>query len=330
MPAQLGKLLRVDPRTVWKHEAHDFTPWLVENIDMLGEVLDLDLEVVTREGAVGDFSVDIVAKDLGRDRKVIIENQLEATDHTHMGQLITYAAGLDASVIIWVSREFREEHRQALDWLNRGGTGTEYFGVILELLQVDSSKPAVNFRLVASPNNWSRAAKGGTEGLSTKSAAYKTFFQKLIDELREKHKFTNARAGQPQNWCSFNTGTKGFTYGGSFTAKGQVRAEVYIDLGTGQEDANEKVLETWKAASTEIEAAFGETLSWESLDTKRACRVACYRQGTIEDPEESLEAYQRWMVERLLKFKKVFGPRLAETAAAVMPNKPTEEVTLAP
>jgi uncharacterized protein DUF4268 len=325
VPAQLGKLTRVDPRTVWKHEALDFTPWLTENIDAIATVLDLDLEVVTREGAVGDFSVDIVAKDLGRDRKVIIENQLEATDHSHMGQLITYAAGIDASVVVWVSREFREEHRQALDWLNRRGGGTEYFGVVLELLQVDNSKPAVNFRLVASPNDWARAAKGGTEELSSKAAAYKKFFQKLIDELREKYKFTSARAGQPQNWCSFSTGTRGFTYGGSFSAKGQLRAEVYIDFGAGHEDTNETVLETWKASSAEIEAAFGENLSWESLDTKRACRVACYRPGSIEDSDENLETYFKWMVDRLLKFKKVFGPCLAESAAAVTRNGSPDE-----
>jgi len=194
MLPQLGKLSLLDPRTVWKHEAHDFTPWLAENIDMLGELLGLDLEVVTQEAAVGDFSADIVAKDLGRGRKVVIENQLESTDHNHMGQLITYAAGLDARVVVWVSREFREEHRQALDWLNRAGAGTEYFGVVLELLQIDGSNPAPKFRLVASPNNWSRAAKGGGEELSSRAATYKKFFQALIDELREKHKFTNARA----------------------------------------------------------------------------------------------------------------------------------------
>ena len=325
MPAQLGKLSVVDPRTVWKHEAHDFTPWLAENISMLGAVLDLDLELVTQEGAVGDFSVDIVAKDLGRDRKVIIENQLEATDHSHMGQLITYAAGIDASVVIWVSRQFREEHRQALDWLNRSGAGTEYFGVVLELLQVDSSKPAVNFRLVASPNNWSRAAKSATGEVSGKSVAYRKFFQKLIDELREKHKFTAARVGPAQNWYSYSTGTCGFTYSSSFTAKGQLRAEVYIDFGVGHEDTNEKALEALRASSADIETAFGEKLSWEPLDTRRACRVACYRQGSIEDSDESLETYLQWMVDRLLKFKKVFGPRLPGVATSVMPAESTED-----
>jgi len=109
-------------------------------------------------------------------------------------------AGLDATVVIWVSREFREEHRQALDWLNRGdGTKTEFFGVVLELLRIDDSKPAVSFRLAASPNNWARRSKrdaaGGTgEELSSKRSAYQEFFQQLIDELREKHRFTNARA----------------------------------------------------------------------------------------------------------------------------------------
>jgi hypothetical protein len=142
---ELGQLSKIDPREVWKSEPSDFTPWLAENIEYLADVLGLEMEITQREAAVGDFSVDLVARDLGRDRVVIIENQLESTDHTHLGQIITYAAGLDAGVVIWVSRQFREEHRQALDWLNRVHDGhTEFFGVIVELLKVDDSKPALN------------------------------------------------------------------------------------------------------------------------------------------------------------------------------------------
>jgi hypothetical protein len=313
----LGRLQRVDPRAIWKHEAHNFTPWLVENIDMLGEVLGMELEVLQREVDVGDFSVDILARDLGRDRTVVIENQLEATDHSHLGQLITYAAGLDATVVIWVSREFREEHRQALDWLNRGDE-TEFFGVVLELLQIDDSKPAVSFRLAASPNNWARrskrdAAGGAGEEVSSKRSAYQEFFQRLIDELREKHRFTNARAGQPQNWYSFSTGTRGFQYGMSFAQNGQLRAEVYVDLGDRAK--NELAFDRLHADRESIERDFGEPLQWERLDGKRACRVACYAPGSIEDAAETYEQHQRWAVDRLLKLKKVFGPRLAIAAS---------------
>lgn len=310
--SKLGKLLRVDPRTVWQHEAHDFTPWLVENIDMLGEVLGIELEVVDREAEVGDFSLDILARDLGRDRLVAIENQLEPTNHTHLGQLITYAAGLEASVVIWVSREFRDEHRQALDWLNRGdGATTEYFGVVLELLQVDDSKPAVNFRLVASPNNWSRQSKRspGVEEVSGKRASYQEFFQALIDELREKHRFTNAKAGQPQSWYSFSSGTRGFTYGMSFAQSGELRTEIYIDQKDGSK--NKAAFDALVASKDDIERAFGEPLRWERLDTRRACRIACYTTGSIEDSVEQQEQYRKWAVERLLRFKRVFGPRLA-------------------
>lgn len=317
MATQLGKLLRVDPRTVWKHEAHDFTPWLAENIDMLGEVLGMELEIVDREAEVGDFSLDILARDLGRDRLVVIENQLEPTDHTHLGQLITYAAGLEASVVIWVSREFREEHRQALDWLNRGdGATTEYFGVIIELLQVDDSKPAMNFRLVASPNNWSRQSKRGPgiDEVSGKRLAYQEFFQQLIDELRDKHRFTNAKAGQPQNWYSFSSGTRGFTYGMSFAQSGELRAELYIDLG--ERAQNEAAFDALQADRVSIETEFGEPLRWERLESRRACRVACYATGAIEDSAEQQELHRKWAVERLLKFKKVLGPRLAALAKA--------------
>ena len=314
----LGKLARVDPRTAWNHEALDFTPWLVEHIDLLGEVLGLELEVIDREHAVGDFSVDVLARDLGRDKIVVIENQLEQTDHTHLGQLITYAAGLEASVIVWVSREVREEHRQALDWLNRGdGASTEYFGVVVELLQIDSSKPAVNFRVVASPNNWSRKSLrvAVTDDPSGKRALYQQFFQRLIDELREKHKFTNARAGQPQNWYTFSSGTRGFQYSISFAAGSRVRAEIYIDLG--DRDQNVAALEALRADKSALEAAFGESFEWEPLDGRRACRVAAYRPGAVEDSAESLEEYHRWSVERLLRFKKVFGSRLPAIAVRV-------------
>ncbi|WP_239015541.1 DUF4268 domain-containing protein [Archangium violaceum] len=320
MTSTLGKLQRVDPRSIWKHEAHDFTPWLVDNIDILGEALGMELEVVDREADVGDFSVDILARDLGRDRLVVIENQLEVTDHSHLGQLITYAAGLEASVVIWVSRDFREEHRQALDWLNRGdGVTTEYFGIVIELLQIDDSKPAVNFRLVASPNNWSRQSKRGPgiDEVSGKRSSYQEFFQSLIDELREKHRFTNAKAGQPQNWYSFSSGTRGFTYGMSFAQSGELRAEVYIDLG--DRATNEHVFDKLESQKEALEKEFGEPLRWERLDTRRACRVACYTTGSIEDPAEMQEQHRKWAVERLLRFKKVFGPRLPELAKAVHP-----------
>ena len=323
MPAQLGKLSRVDPRTVWKHEAHDFTPWLAQHIEELGEVLGLDLEVLEQEAGVGDFSADIIAKDLGRDRLVVIENQLDATDHCHLGQLITYAAGREAGLVVWVARDFRAEHRQALDWMNRGSSnGTEYFGVVVELLQVDNSHPALNLKIVVAPNEWRMSSrKTARESVSDKGASYQNFFQALIDELREKHHFTNARASQPQNWYQFTAGVNGFSYSASFANKGRIRTEVYIDMRDA--DANERALEWLKESQAEIEKEFGEPLSWEDLQEKRACRIACYRTGTIEDSDEEREKYRAWVIDRLLRFKRVFGARLQAAATAATPQSVT-------
>jgi len=315
---ELGKLQRVELRNVWRHEAIDFTPWLIEHIDMVGEVLGLDLEVLSREQSVGDFAVDILVRDLGRNKLVVIENQLEETDHSHLGQLITYAAGLEAGVVIWVSSRIREEHRQALDWLNRGdGASTEYFGLVVELLQIDGSKPAVNLRVVVSPNNWSRRTirAASTQESSGKYALYQQFFQRLIDDLREKHRFTNARIGQAQNWYSFSTGTRGFQYSVSFAAGGRLRTEIYIDFR--ESSKNLAALEALQAERPTLEEAFGEPLEWEPLEAKRACRIAVYRQGTIEDSTASLEEYHKWTVDHLLRFKAVFGPRLPAVAARI-------------
>ena len=307
---ELGSLKRLDPRSIWAQEARDFTPWLAHNLDRLSEALGLDLELLDQESPVGNFSADILAKDLGTGRTVVIENQLEPTDHSHLGQLITYAAGLDAEVVIWVCRELREEHRQALDWLNRGhGALTDFFGVVVELLQIDESRPAVNFRPVAFPNDWFRRQRTEPRGeITTKQQRYKQFFQQLIDELRESHRFTKARVGQPQNWYSFSSGTSGFTYGVSFAGGGKVRAELYIDTGDGER--NQSALDRLQDDASTIEQEFGEPLEWETLDGRRACRIATYRLGAIGDRDEKLDEYRSWAVERMLRFKKVFGTRI--------------------
>lgn len=313
MKMPLGTLQFLDPRDVWTHEALDFTPWLAQNIDGLGRALGLELEVEEREADVGSFSVDLLVRDLGRDRRVIVENQLEATDHGHLGQLITYAAGLDAEVVVWISREFREEHRQALDWLNQlEGSSVEFFGVVLELLRVDASPPAVNFRLASAPNNWSRASKkaASAEEASPRRGAYQQFFQRLIDDLREKHQFTNAKAGQPQNWYSFSSGVRGFQYSMSFAASGELRSEIYID--TGDRGRNESIFKLLAARKDEIETQYGEPLKWESLEGKRACRIACYAPGSIDD--DKADTHRAWAIDHLLRFKKVFGPFLPTLA----------------
>lgn len=303
-----GEIRSVDIRDVWPHEATDFTPWLVENIDQLGQALGMELEVLGREADVGDFSLDILAKDLGTARTVVIENQLTDTDHDHLGKLMTYAGGLDAGVLVWIAKALRDEHRQALEWLNEHtGPDVDCFGVAIEVIRIDDSKPAFNFKLVVFPNEWQKGKSGSRPVASAKGEAYRAYFQGLIDELRTKHKFTGARVGQPQNWYSFSCGVGGITLGNVFTQDSRVRAEVYIDLQ--DKDRNKELFDRLLQQRDAIERDYGAGLTWERLEDRRASRIAAYHQGTIEAPAETLDALQRWSVENLLKLRAVVVPR---------------------
>jgi len=307
---EFGSLTTVDPREIWPNEATNFTPWLAENISALGKALGIDLELQEREAAVGDFSLDLLATDLGTGKPVIIENQLASTDHDHLGKLLTYAAGFDAGVVVWLAGQIRDEHRQALEWLNqRTDSDTGFFGVVVEVLRIDDSRPAFNFKLVVFPSEWQKEGRRATtRTVSSKAEAYRQFFQSLIDQLRESHSFTAARVGQPQNWYTFPSGITGLCYGLSFAEGKRVRVELYIDLGEGEK--NKALFDRIQAEREDIEAKFGEPLEWERMEDRRASRVAIYREGSIELDSEQLEGIQTWGIEHLIKLKGVLGPRL--------------------
>ena len=310
----LGAITKVDIRGVWSNEPADFTPWLAENIEELGKALGMDLELEAQEASVGSYSLDILSRDQDN-RQVVIENQLGDTDHTHLGQLLTYAAGFDANVIVWIAGNFRDEHREALDLLNRRtGEDTEFFGVEVELWQIDNSRPAVNFNLVATPNEWRRETARNVRrpsNVSEKRQRYREFYQELIDQLRVEHGYTNLRKSQPNNYCYFSAGYgQRVRYAATFDNKARARVELYID--NGDRGWNKKLFSQLDERRDGIESDLGETLAWERLNDRRASRIAAYRPGTIDDNEETLAEIRAWMVERLLKFRRVFGPRLDE------------------
>lgn len=158
-----SELKQVPLREIWGHEAGDFTPWLAEHIQMLGDALGMDLELMDREASVGDFSLDLLAQDLGSSRTVIIENQLTQTDHDHLGKLLTYAAGFDALTAVWISEKVRDEHRQTLEWLNqKTDTELQFFAVEAVILKIGDSIPVLGFKVVAAPHEWQKSKKQKT------------------------------------------------------------------------------------------------------------------------------------------------------------------------
>lgn len=186
----LGRLKRVALREVWRYEDVDFTPWLAEadNLEILSETLGINLELEAQERSVGPFRADILCRDRDDDSWVLIENQLEPTDHKHLGQLMTYASGLQAVSIIWIAERFTEEHRSALDWLNEiTDISFRFFGLEVELWRIGDSLAAPKFNIVSKPNDWSKevaAAKRGQEISS--DSDYRDFWSAFLEAARPR------------------------------------------------------------------------------------------------------------------------------------------------
>ena len=202
---KLGKIRKIDLRDVWASESSDFTPWLAkeENIAMLGDAIGMDLEVESQEKSVGPFRADILAKDLATNHYVLIENQLELTNHNHLGQIMTYAAGLDAFSIVWIAKAFTEEHRAALDWLNRiTDENINFFGIEVEVIQIGDSLPAPQFNFVAKQNDWTKSVKSSASSgelteTKVKQQEYWTEFSDYVLKIGSPFK---VQKPAPQHW----------------------------------------------------------------------------------------------------------------------------------
>ncbi len=234
----LGRLARVNLRGIWATEASDFTPWLAreENLAVLSETLDMELELEAQEKAVGPFRADILCKDSGSDAWVLIENQLERTDHSHLGQLLTYASGLEAVTIIWIAARFNDEHRSTLDWLNKiTDEDFRFFGLEVELWRIGDSPAAPKFNIVSKPNDWSRsvaqAARAIDEaelsGTRLMQRAYWSALNAVLDQAAGP--VSGNRKPQARAWMGYPIGRSRFNLGTAMNAaKRQIRAELYI------------------------------------------------------------------------------------------------------
>ncbi len=326
---ELGRLNRINPRTVWPHEAADFTPWLRENIDYLAEAVGVDIQLVESEVAVGDFSVDLVGEEPGQSRPVIIENQLERTNHTHLGQLLTYAAGKNGGVVIWVAPEFRPEHREALEWLNDATRGNlDFFGVELEVLQIDDSRPAPNFKVVVRPKAaaTSRRPASGQNSSADLNRRYQEYFQDLLREIRNRQPDA---AGRVTNNGSLMvrvpSGRAGFWFRLAFASRNRFHLETYID--TGEASRNKSVFEWLEAHQAEIEQQYHAELEWDWMNNRRACRISQYYPDGVNvmDSPEDLDRLREWTVENFLRFREVMLPYIQGAPLAPVDYDPEFE-----
>jgi hypothetical protein len=311
---ELGIVEPVDVRQIWPHEAHDFTPWLVENLDLLSKSLDLDLEYVQREVPVGDFSLDILARNRNTGEVVAIENQLEWTDHTHLGQILTYAAGNDARIVIWVTPKFREEHRAAIDWLNHW-TPEEiaFFGVEVSAIRIGDSLPAPEFRAVAFPNGWSKQAKQkASNAFSNQQEKLRQFFIPLSQRLRDIG-FANRverYQGVPR---FFPSGFSGISYTADLGT--HMRAYIWINMGSGQQ--KHRFFDALQAYAEELEGQLKVEWFWNRHGNYGYASCGIQADGSIEDPQEKLKEHEAWLLEYLPKLKEVLTPYLEDVMASL-------------
>ncbi len=302
MSTTLGNMKRVtDLRTVWPHEALDFTKWLSldANLALLGEAIGIEISLEERESSVGNFNVDIFALENGSDRKIIIENQLEDTNHDHLGKLITYASGKGAEVIIWMVKRARDEHRQAIEWLNQHtDSRIGFFLVEIELWQIDDSKLAPKFNVVEKPNDWAKAMKT-LDGLNDTDKLKLEFWQEFVETMKSNTLFLNnfsARKPQAHHWYDISLGSSAYHLGLTInTQKNRIASEIYIN-------DDKELFHKFRESETEIREVLKSDVEWR--EANKACRIMVSRPFIVKDKTKWPEAFD-WFLQKAVEFKQI-------------------------
>lgn len=293
-------------REVWKNEATSFTPWLLENEAVLGDLLGIEISLTRNEEKVGDFSLDLLGVNLTDDSTLVVENQLDRTDHSHLGQLLTYAGGLEPSTIVWIASEFRDEHRAALDWLNEvTDENTHFFGVVVKAVRIGNSLPAPWLELVVQPNSWSemtRKAKSSHELTETQKKYEELWTQFLTTHRSALDLYKRKRPPQRQ-WLAIPTGIGGINY-----RLNVQRERIYVDLyfGHSNPEVNHQRLAFLEEHKEAVEKVFGAELSWEYLEDRKGCRIGYYGEGGLND-EGTWNKSQDWLHTVMTRFVAVTG-----------------------
>lgn len=310
MTVQLGKVIQVDVRRAWPNEAAHFTPWLAspDGMELLQDALGMDLEVEAVEQFVGPFRADILAKrtDTPDEHWVLVENQLEKTDHRHLGQLLTYAAGLKAATIVWVAQDFAEEHRAALDWLNEiTSDAYQFFGLQIELWQIGTSDPAPMLNVLAEPNEWTREVKQSAENtVSDLKQQQQRFWQGVRSRLQEKKSKVRPQKAHPQHWADYRLGRANTWLTATINSgKRYIAVEFSFRGPPGKVWFDEMLVQ-----KDGVEAKFGHPLSWQRLEGRKQSRIALYRENTDPTNEPDWPAQQAWIVEQLERLYTIFQP----------------------
>ena len=309
----LGRLEPVDLETVWNSEPAGFTPWLAEpqNLGLLGEALGFGLELEGLEMAVGAFRADIVCRESRSGARVLIENQLGRSDHGHLGQTFTYAAGLDAAAVVWVARRFADEHRAALDWLNRiAGGQIGFFGVEIKLWRIDDSRVAPSFNLVARPACAAAEPDPRTrtdprrEALASLQKEYWAGVLRKLDSARGP--VSGKRRPSPTRRMVFRAARRGFDIVASTTL---LRRHVRVQLFVCGKDADERfgLLERRKA---KIERELGYALSWERQPRAHGRVISLYLHNADPDDEADWPRQHEWIADRVNELHRVFARRM--------------------
>lgn len=327
MTHNLGRLEKVALREIWPHEAGDFTPWLAQddNLALLGDNLGLELVLEAKEQDVGPFKADILAKDVSTDHWVLIENQLERTDHTHLGQVLTYAAGLNAVTIVWVAERFSDEHRAALDWLNKiTDSQFQFFGLEVELWRIGTSEPAPKFNVVSRPNDWSRTVSAAAhqlpfDNLTETQALQLAYWTALRDDLLAHSKIIKPQKPYPQHWADYHLGHSDFHLSATIDTRKNVM-RVLLNIKGVQAKSDFHQLQRDQQA---IAAAIPEPLEWRELPDRKSCQILV---SQAADPTQHADwpVQHAWLRAQLEAFYDTFHQRVRQLAKS-SPRGPDED-----